>query len=88
MEDPNPQTKGASDREYILFAFRIMSDLVLTIAVPVVLLTYIGKTLDAAYGTKPWLLAAGFALAAIISGAAIWRKAKRYGAEYQSMNDR
>lgn len=86
MEDQKPQPKGASDREYMMFAFRIMGDLGLTIAVPVVLLAMLGKRLDANYGTSPWLLVSGFALAAAISALLIWKKAKRYGSEYQSMD--
>ena len=58
------------------------------IAVPVVLLSWLGKQLDTAYGTGPWLLIAGFVLAFTFSAAGIVRRAKRYGQEYEALGKR
>lgn len=74
-----------NDRRYWVFGLRIAGDFGATIAIPVVVFAYLGKRLDARWGTAPWLLIAGFALAALISGAIIYRKAKRYGKEYQNL---
>jgi hypothetical protein len=71
--------------KYVLFALRIMADFGLTIAAPAVILAMAGKALDVRFGTAPWLLIAGFALAAVCTGALIARKAKRYGEEYQKL---
>lgn len=55
------------------------------IAVPVVLLSWLGKRLDQAYGTGPWLLIAGFVAAFALSAAAIYRRSKTYGREYEAL---
>jgi F0F1-type ATP synthase assembly protein I len=73
------------DRKYLLFAFRIMADIGASIAIPVVLCSMAGKALDARYGTAPWLLIAGFALAAAVSAVVIAKKARRYGEEYEKL---
>ncbi len=69
-----------------MLGFRIMGEFGATIAVPVVLLAWLGKTLDLAYGTGPWLLIAGFVLAFALSAAAIYRRAKTYGREYEALS--
>ena len=74
-----------NDRRYWLFGLRIAGDFGLTLALPVVILAYLGKRLDTRFATTPWLLIAGFAFAAILSGMLIYRKAKRYGKEYQQL---
>lgn len=74
-----------NDRRYWLFAMRIVGDFGATIAIPVVVFAYFGKRLDTRYDTAPWLLIVGFVLAALISGVMIYRKAKRYGQEYQQL---
>lgn len=74
-----------NDRKYWLFALRIVGDFGATIAIPVVVLAYLGKRLDVRYNTPPWLLITGFIVAALVSGIMIYRKAKRYGKEYQEM---
>lgn len=74
-----------SDRGYYLFGLRIVADFGATIAVPIVVFAWLGQRLDARWGTKPWLLIAGFVLAAFISGISIYRKAKVYGNEYQKL---
>jgi F0F1-type ATP synthase assembly protein I len=73
------------ERKYWVFALRIAGDFGATIAVPVVLFVYLGKKLDARWDTQPWLMIAGFVLAASISGISIYRKAKKLGSEYQAL---
>ena len=77
--------KKAGDSAFYLFGLRIVGDFGVTIALPVVLFAWLGKTLDARWGTKPTFLLVGFLLAALISAVSVYRKTKRYGKEYQSM---
>ena len=77
-----------SDRQYYMFALRIAGDFGAAIAVPVVVLVYIGRFLDAKYGTGIWYTIAGFVTAALLSGTIIYRKAKKYGKEYQNLVDK
>ncbi|MFA5813502.1 MAG: AtpZ/AtpI family protein [Patescibacteria group bacterium] len=63
-----------------------MGDFGATIAVPVVLFVLIGKWLDGKYGTEPWVTILGFVLAAALSAWTIWKKAKRYGREYEEID--
>ncbi|MBI4457475.1 AtpZ/AtpI family protein [Candidatus Uhrbacteria bacterium] len=73
------------DRRYLMLAVRIVGEFGAIIAVPAVLLALTGMRLDALYGTRPRFLIAGFVLAAVLSAVAIYRKAKRFGKEYQEI---
>ena len=83
-EKPNK----TSDREYYMFALRIVGDFGASIAIPVVVLALLGKFLDQKYHHAPWFMVGGFVLAAFTSGKLIYRKAKLYGSEYQRMDRR
>ena len=75
-----------TDRAYYMFALRIVGNFGATIAVPVVLFVLLGQYLDGKYNKSPLFTILGFALAAVLSGMSIYKKAKRYGSEYQKMN--
>ncbi|OIO52791.1 hypothetical protein COY93_02780 [Candidatus Uhrbacteria bacterium CG_4_10_14_0_8_um_filter_58_22] len=74
------------DRRYIQLGLRIVGEFGAIIAVPVVLLTILGRHADSRYGTAPAGLIAGFVLAALFSGVSIYRRAKRFGREYQAID--
>ena len=76
----------AKDRKYYLFAVRIIGDFGATIAVPVVVFVLIGQWLDGKYDKSPWFTIAAFVLAVLLSGKMIYKKAKRYGDEYQNID--
>jgi hypothetical protein len=77
-----------NDREYYFLALRIAGDFGASIAVPVVILSILGRKLDARLGTGITLTVVGFIAAALLSGFIIYRKAKTYGKEYQSLVDK
>ncbi|MBU0597091.1 AtpZ/AtpI family protein [Patescibacteria group bacterium] len=79
--------KVTKDQKYIMFGLKIVGDFGMTIAVPVVLFAYIGNRLDLKYDTGPWLTSLGFVLAALITSIIVYRKAKRYGKEYDSIEN-
>lgn len=79
-------TKESSDRAYYMFALKIIGDFGVSIAVPVVLFVLIGQYLDGKYGKGPLFTIIGFVIAAAVSARIIYRKAKRYGAEYQKLD--
>ncbi len=85
--DEKRQNK-TTDRQYYLFAFRIIGDFGMTIAVPVVVFVLIGQYLDGKYNTGPWFMVAGFVVAGLITAKLIHKKARMYGDEYQAMEDR
>ena len=78
-------TTPKSDRDYYMFALRVVGDFGINIAVPVVGLALLGDYLDEKYGWTPVATISGFVLAAIISGMIIYRKAKQFGQEYQRL---
>ena len=78
--------KKTSDREYYMFALRIVGDFGASIAIPVVTLVLLGKYLDQKYHHAPWFMLGGFILAALVSAKIIYRKSKLYGSEYQRMD--
>lgn len=74
------------DRKYYLFALRIVGDFGATIAVPVVIFVLIGQWLDVRYDKSPWFTVIAFVLATLLSGRMVYKKAKKYGAEYQDLD--
>ncbi len=79
-ESPDAKKSGlnGTDRRYLKLAGRIIVEFGADIAIPVVALAMLGKWLDGKYGTRPYLLIAGFALAFLISASIIWRRAKQF----------
>ena len=86
MEEQKPNR--TTSREYYLFAFKIIGDFGVSIAVPTVLFVLIGQYFDEKYHKTPLFTILGFVLAALISGKIIYKKAKDYGAEYKRMNEK
>lgn len=78
--------KSDLERGYAVLGLKIVSEFGAAIAIPVVLGSIAGKRLDAAYGTKPAFLIAGFALAAVFSAFYVVRRARAYGREYDALN--
>lgn len=76
----------APDYKYHLLGLQAVGDFGATIALPAVVLSWLGKRLDEAWGTRPALLIAGFALAALLSSYAVYRKAKAYDRRFQELN--
>jgi len=92
MEEQKPgmqpdQPRKTTSREYYLFAFRILGDFGVTIAVPVVLLVLVGHYADAKYGSSPLYTVLGFVIAALITIRIVRKKAEAYGNEYKKMNE-
>jgi F0F1-type ATP synthase assembly protein I len=77
-----------NDRRYAMLAFRILADFGATIAVPVVVFVLVGQWLDGKYDKSPWFTVIAFLLAALVSGKMIYDKAKRYGKEYEGLNNK
>lgn len=73
------------DRKYILLGLRIAGDFGATIAVPLIIFVLIGQWLDGKCSTGPWLTILAFIVSAVLSGIMIYRKAKKYGEEYNSI---
>ena len=82
--EKNPKT---TQREYYLFAIRVMGDFGATIAVPVVVLVLIGQYLGDIYGYKTVFTVLAFLIATLASAKIIHKKAKNYGEEYQKLVD-
>lgn len=75
------------DRKYLMMGLKITGDFGLSIAAPVVIFVIIGQWLDGKYESGPWYTIIAFLLAALLSGKMIYNKAKRYGQEYDSIEN-
>lgn len=80
--------KKTSDREYYLFALQIVGDFTGIIAIPVVIFVLIGRWLDGRWGGGIRFTIIAFIVAALLSGIIIYRKAKKYGDEYQKLDNK
>jgi len=74
-----------NDRSLYLFAFRILGDFGVSIAVPAILAAITGKWLDGVLHTTPWLLVTLLVLAFALTAVMVSRKARKYGKEYQEL---
>ena len=62
-----------------------MADFGATIAIPAVLGGVLGVRLDAAWGTRPYVLIASLLVAFGLTALMVRRKAMAYGKEYQNL---
>lgn len=72
-------------RASYLLGLRIMVDFGATIAIPAVLAAIVGVKLDAAWGTRPYLLIALLLVAFGLTALVIRRKVIFYGKAYQKL---
>ncbi len=79
------QPKKPNDRAYYLFAGKIVGDFTGSIAIPAVVFALIGEYLDTKYHKEPLFLLIGLVVAFISSANIIYRKTKRYSAEYETI---
>lgn len=70
-----------------MMGMRIIGDFGAAIAVPVVVFVLLGQWLDEKYDAGYKFTISAFVLAAVVSGRILYKKAKAYGAEFQSLND-
>jgi hypothetical protein len=75
------------DRKYALLGLRIAGDFGATIAFPLIFFVIIGQWMDDKYGRDALFTIIAFVISAILSGIMIYKKAKRYGKEYQSIDE-
>ena len=71
-----------------MMGLKIVGDFGASIAAPVILFVWIGQWLDEKYESGSWYTVGAFILAAALSGAMIYRKAKAYGREYQNLDSK
>jgi len=84
--EPAGREKNAGgDRKYYFFALRIVGDFGVAIAAPVIVLVLIGQYLDTRYHRQVLFTILAFILAALLSAYIIYRKAKKYGKQYQQL---
>lgn len=73
------------DAQYQRLAMKIFADFSGSIAIPAVLAAFLGKWLDARYGTSPKLIILCLLVAFILTGMIIVRKARKYSELYASI---
>lgn len=77
----------ATDAQYYRFAMRIFADFSGTIAIPAVGAALVGKWLDEKYETEPRYVVIFLVIAFLITSVSVWKKAKRYKAAYDRLNE-
>ncbi|MBP7992446.1 MAG: AtpZ/AtpI family protein [Candidatus Magasanikbacteria bacterium] len=82
-----PLFSTETDRKYAMMGMRIIGDFGAAIAIPVVVFVLVGQWLDEQSGTGYKFTISAFVLAGLVSGRILYKKAKAYGAEFQSLNE-
>lgn len=77
--------KTDDTRASYLLGLRIMADFGATIAIPAVLGAVVGVRLDAAWGTRPYVLIACLLVAFGLTALVMRRKVIAYGQEYRKL---
>lgn len=86
MAEISQKKSTNAEHKYYIFALRIAGNFGATIAVPVVILAIIGQKIDSKYNTGPLFLIIGMVIAAIFTGIMIYKKAKKYGQQFQDLD--
>lgn len=73
------------EQKYLSFAMRILGDFGVTIAAPAVAGTFLGIWLDKKFQTTPWFLLFCLVFALIFTGIIVYKKAKKYGKEFEHL---
>ncbi|OGL74561.1 hypothetical protein A3C96_04090 [Candidatus Uhrbacteria bacterium RIFCSPHIGHO2_02_FULL_60_10] len=76
---------SSSDRAFILFGLRIAGEFGASIAIPAVGAVFLGNWLDSQADTRPRYLIICLVMAAALTVAVIWRRAKEFGREYEEL---
>lgn len=76
MTTPVPPSVKEREESSMLLALKLVFELGYIIAIPIVLFGFGGAYADKAWGTSPWMLLLGIALAATISIIGVIRKIK------------
>jgi F0F1-type ATP synthase assembly protein I len=74
------------DAQYQRLAMKIFADFSGSIAIPAVGAAFLGKWLDARYGTSPKLIILCLLVAFVLTATIIVRKARKYSAAYNSID--
>jgi hypothetical protein len=79
LPTPTPATPEMQKKEEqnVWSALNLAFELGYMIAIPALVFGFAGAYADKAWGTGPYLMLAGFVLALLSSGLAIWRKIKK-----------
>ncbi len=77
--------KNDDTRASYLLGLRIMADFGATIAIPAVFASWLGSKLDAAWGTRPYVLTGALVVAFALTAIIVRRKAFAYGKEYRNL---
>jgi nicotinamide riboside transporter PnuC len=85
---PIDMTHHEQEKKLISFTLRLIGEVLATISLPVVMLTWLGRRLDARLGTKPALLAAGILTAFVISSVSMCWKAVKYRERYELLTEK
>ena len=73
------------DREYYIFALGAAGDFGITIAIPVIVFTLLGKYFDEKYGTYPLFVIWCLVISALLTIKIVYRKANYYGEEFKKL---
>jgi F0F1-type ATP synthase assembly protein I len=74
-----------TDRAYYLFASKVVGEMCGIIAVPVVILAFLGNWIDDRYGFSPFATIGGMIIAGILSSISIYRKTLEFSEEYKKI---
>lgn len=89
MPDADKTARDGHEKKLMIFSLRLIGEVLATISMPIIALSWIGRRLDVRMATKrPYLLAVGILVAFLVSSVVLCIKSLKYRQQYELLTEK